>query len=95
MKLITAELLSTIFVLGLAFAQAGDHTTHAPAGNVAPDTDVAKKSGSLSDKLNSSDGVIHPQGPTDPSIQKPATVNDPMPIIPPPSAGGNPSAEPK
>ncbi|MDR3462842.1 MAG: hypothetical protein P4L76_11075 [Beijerinckiaceae bacterium] len=95
MKAMTAEVLSTILVLGLALAQAGDYGTHAPAETATPDTDVAKKSGSLSDKLNSSNGVIHPQGVTDPTMQKPAIAHDPMPVIPPPSASGQPSAQPK
>jgi len=34
-----------------------------------PDTDIAKKKGDLSDKLNSTSGVIHPEGSMDPACR--------------------------
>lgn len=74
---------------GVAAAQGSQE----PAG---PDTDIAKKKGNLSDKLNSTNGVIHPKGNVDPGIAKPATSDDPMPVIPPPGdPGGDPRTQPK
>ena len=56
------------------------------------------RSGSLSNKLNASDGVIKPTPGIDPGIVKPAPVPNPhsTPVIPPPGApGGLPGPEPK
>jgi hypothetical protein len=52
----------------------------------------------LSDKLNSSGGVIKPPPGVDPEIVKPAPVPEPnsTPVIPPPGMpGGPPGPEPK
>ena len=57
-----------------------------------PATDLSKKQGSLSDKLNKSNGVIHPEGAVDPNMQKPAPATGTMPVIPPPDS---PNAQPK
>lgn len=54
--------------------------------------------GTLSDKLNKSDGVIKPQTNVDPGITTtpPAPNAGTMPVIPPPgSPGGNPNVQPK
>jgi hypothetical protein len=62
----------------------------------SPDTDIAKKRGDLSDKLDSSNGVIRPEGSIDPGMQKPTPPAGPMPLIPPPGGqGGDPRAQPK
>lgn len=62
---------------------------------VAPKTDV-QGAGTLSDKLNASGGVIHPQGDVDPAMQKPAPATGTMPVIKPPGSPGSGSdAEPK
>jgi hypothetical protein len=62
----------------------------APGASV-PDTDLSKKSGPLSDKLNKSDGVIHPDAAVDPKMQKPAPATGVMPIIPAPGSPGGPT----
>jgi hypothetical protein len=61
-----------------------------------PKTDLSKQGGNLSDKLNATDGVIHPEGAVDPNMQKPAPSTGSMPVIHPPgSPGGAPNVEPK
>jgi hypothetical protein len=55
-------------------------------------------SGPLSDKLDRSDGVIHPPSGVDPKIHKspPSTGSSRMPVIPPPGTPGDKSdIEPK
>jgi hypothetical protein len=59
-------------------------------------TDLSKKNGDLSDKLNKSNGVIHPDDAVDPKMQRPAPATGEMPVIPPPGApGGAPGVQPK
>lgn len=82
----------------------------AAAANVAPetaspqtvpeDTEPGKSGssgGSLSDKLDRSDGVIHPPPGIDPEMSKsPPPTGSTMPVIPPPGTpGGEPGVEPK
>jgi hypothetical protein len=57
-------------------------------GSVRPDS-------SLSDKLESTDGVIRPPRNVDPGMTAPAPVPDPgtTPVIPPP--GGSPQVDPR
>ena len=57
--------------------------------DAAPATDVSRGAGSLSDKLSSTDGVIHPEGSVDPGIQKPAPSTGSMPVIRPPGSTGD------
>lgn len=80
-------------VAGLSGVAAGET---APKAETVPNTDVGNGSGSLSDKLNATNGVIHPEGTVDPGMQKPAPATGTMPIIPPPgSPGGEPGVQPK
>src|SRR3954452_12558421 len=70
-----------------------------PGNSPVPDTGVPPKSGTLSDQLSRSEGVIKPPPATtvDPGIVKP-TPNQgaPMVVIPPPgAAGGDPNVRPK
>jgi len=54
--------------------------------------------GTLSEKLEQSDGVIRPPTDVDPEMRVPAPVPNPgtTPVIPPPgSPGGNPTVDPK
>lgn len=68
----------------------------APKTEAVPNTDVGNSGGSLSDKLNATGGVIHPQGTVDPGIQKPPPATGTMRVIPPPgSPGGAPGVQPK
>jgi hypothetical protein len=77
-------------------------TTTPPTGTIPekvapgadlPNTDLSKKNGTLSDKLNDTNGVIHPQGAVDPSMQKPAPAIGATPIIKPQGDAGE--AQPK
>ncbi|MCW6511232.1 hypothetical protein [Lichenifustis flavocetrariae] len=52
-------------------------------------TDIAKRPGTLSEKLNTTNGVIHPQGDVDPGIHKSAPKTGTMPVIPPPGGPGD------
>lgn len=54
-------------------------------------------SGPLSDKLDRTDGVIHPPPGIDPEMSKPPPpTGSTMPVIPPPGTpGGEPGVEPK
>lgn len=66
--------------------------TRAPA----PPTDISKKPGNLSEKLNRNNGVIHPEGDIDPAMRKPAPPTGATPVIPPPGApGGDTAIQPK
>jgi len=68
----------------------------APQDAPVPDTDIAKKKGDLSDKLNSTSGVIHPEGSMDPGMQKQAPPVGATPVVPPPgSPGGKQDVQPK
>ncbi len=58
----------------------------------APKTDLQNKKGDLSEKLDQSKGVIHPQKEVDPGMEKKAPRVGDMPVIKPPGGG---SAQPK
>ena len=59
--------------------------------------EAPKQSGSLSQQLDRSGGVIRPPVAVDPKMEKPAPETaSQMPVIPPPgSPGGNPNVQPK
>ncbi|HEX5506977.1 MAG TPA: hypothetical protein VFX37_00570 [Pseudolabrys sp.] len=60
------------------------------------DAATRDRSGSLSDKLAQSNGVICPPEHVDPAIKAPTPEGGRMPVIPPPgSPGGNQSVQPK
>ena len=92
------KLFAAACALSLACAPVLAQDAPAPATNPegVPNTNLSNKNGSLSDKLNSSNGVIRPEDNVDPGIRKPAPAQGATPIIPPPgSPGGPPSVEPK
>ena len=61
-----------------------------------PKTDLQDKKGDLSEKLDKSNGVIHPQGAVDPGMDKKAPSVGETPVIPPPGApGSGTTAQPK
>lgn len=70
-----------------------------PAEKMQPEEPSSTGSaGTLSDKLEKSDGVIRPPATGAPDMRVPAPVPEPgtTPVIPPPgSPGGNPNVEPK
>ena len=97
------RLAAALVLLGLSaggVAAQNDPSPATPPGNSpVPDTGVPPKSGTLSDQLSRSEGVIKPPPATtvDPGIVKP-TPNQgaPMVVIPPPGApGGDPNVRPK
>jgi hypothetical protein len=55
----------------------------------APNSTFAKQPGTLSDKLNASNGVIRPKE-VDPSIEKKPPPNGTTAVIPPPGSPGGP-----
>jgi hypothetical protein len=70
-----------------------------PAEKIEPnDPSATGSTGTLSDKLEKSDGVIRPPANASPDMTVPAPVPDPgtTRVIPPPgSPGGNQSIDPK
>jgi hypothetical protein len=76
--------------LALLLSVAGAHAQNAAP---APPSDVSRQGGSLSEKLNSSNGVIHPDGEVDPGMQKQAPQTGNTPVVPPPGSPGNFSGE--
>jgi hypothetical protein len=87
-------------VAGSPFAQATSQTP-APAapldsvpGETTPGAEPAPTQ-NLSEKLNRSNGVIHPKE-VDPAIEKPAPkAEDPNVVPPPGTLGGAPAPQPK
>ena len=79
-----------VAIVGLALAQSGAFAAMpdtipkrvAPEATV-PDTDVAKRGGSLTDKLNATGGVIHPEGDIDPKMRRLAPATGTIRVIPP------------
>jgi hypothetical protein len=101
----TVILLSGILAAGVAAAQSPPPRQQAP-NMPAPNSTIPEKirpqdpsaTGSLSERLGASDGVVKPRGDIDPHITAPAPVPDPgtTRVIPPPgSPGGDQSIEPK
>ena len=96
-------LVAALVVLSLSaggVAAQSEPSPATPPGNTpVPDTGVPPKSGTLSDQLSRSEGVIKPPPATtvDPGIVKPTPDQGaPMVVIPPPgSPGGNPNVQPK
>ena len=90
--------LLVLAALGAAFCQPAAAIEPAPPNDAipgkvapgadAPNTDLSKKKGELSDKLSKSNGVIHPDGAVDPNMQKPAPATGNMPVIRPPDSPG-------
>lgn len=61
-----------------------------------PPSDVSRQDGSLSNKLNATSGVIHPEESVDPGMQKTPPATGTMPVVPPPGTpGGKPDVVPK
>jgi hypothetical protein len=84
-------------VAGSAFAQAPNPTPTpaAPLDSVESETTPGAPAQNLSEKLNQSNGVIHPKE-VDPAIEKPAPkVGDPNVVPPPGTSGGAPAPQPK
>ena len=88
-------------VAGSAFAQAPNPTPTPAApldsvpGETTPGAQPTAPAQNLSEKLNQSNGVIHPKE-VDPAIEKPAPKTGDSNVVPPPGAsGGAPAPQPK
>jgi hypothetical protein len=91
MKWINPVIKTIAAALALAIACAPVLAQRAPMA-----TDLSGQSGSLSDNLSSTDGVIRPDDNIDPGISKPAPARGATPIFPPPgSPGGSQNVEPR
>ena len=85
-------------VLGFgAVAVAAEEPSGRPGTGQSPTPTVPPASGTLSNDLNRSGGVITPPTGIDPEIkQTPPPSGSTMPVIPPPGTpGGNPAVKPK
>jgi hypothetical protein len=90
--------LPVIAAIGVIFCHQALAQSTAPSTNAipeklapgaeAPNTDLSKRGGALSDKLKDSNGVIRPDDAIDPKMEKPAPATGATPVIPPPSAPG-------
>ena len=99
------NLLATFAVAVLVYpaacvAQAIKPAPETPPQSVPEDTRPGKSGSSqepLGEKLDRTDGVIHPPQGLDPGIAVPPPASgSPMPVIPPPGTpGGKPGIEPK
>jgi hypothetical protein len=81
--------IAAFFVLA-AMSASVPSGAYAAADKVAPNTappatDLSNKSGTLSDELDSTNGVIHPSGEVDPKMEKPAPAAGAIRVIPPPN----------
>ena len=88
--------LSALFAVTLA--SAANAQSAAPQPPAPNSLNTGSSTGTLSDKLERSDGVITPRANVDPGIKTTPPVTNPgtMPVIPPPgSPGGNPNVQPK
>lgn len=110
-SVIPALLLGAVLVSpGVALAQSGSGAASPQAPNMPPPAATVPEkvdpplnqapdtTGTLSDQLNRSDGVIKPPTGVDPEIHKsaPAGNTGRMPVIPPPgSPGSSSSVDPK
>ena len=92
--------LLVALVAGSAFAQADPTATprgpvDAVADEIAPGGEPTAPAQNLSERLNQSNGVIHPKE-VDPAIEKPAPkAQDPNVLPPPGTSGGAPAPQPK
>lgn len=92
---ITSAIAIFCSATGSVLAQPATPSPNAPtaipektAPGTAPHTNLDQQSGTLSDKLNDTNGVIAPTQPTDPGMQKPAPQTGTMPVIKPGDVGG-------
>ena len=91
------KFIIAIAAAALAHVAAAAPATDATPGKAAPDaappnTDLSDQTGSLSQKLNRTNGVIRPEGAVDPTMEKPAPAAGATPVIRPPNT---PDAQPK
>lgn len=87
---------AALIVLGAAGPAPAASSAGEQSDAQQPKTDLQDKKGDLSEKLDKSNGVIHPQGAVDPGMDKKAPSVGDTPVIPPPGApGSGTTAQPK
>jgi hypothetical protein len=95
----TGAALCALFLLAGPFEVfAKDQGSEQPPLRVPEATQDNSPGKTLSDRLNSTGGVIHPPSEVDPGVVKPAPQMPPqsMPVVPPPGTpGGNEHVQPK
>ncbi|MDX7951206.1 hypothetical protein P7D22_08450 [Lichenihabitans sp. Uapishka_5] len=77
-----------VILLGVLLGLPGPVLAQAGQPSEAPPTDVSRQNGTLSDKLSTTGGVIHPDGGSDGSIEKAPSTESRMPVIPPAGSAG-------
>ena len=88
-------LIASVTLTGSAFAQTSNPTPSpkppdSVPSQIAPSANPTAPAQNLSEKLNQSNGVIHPKE-VDPAIEKPAPqARDPNVLPPPGTSGGTP-----
>lgn len=87
MSRITTAVLAAGFALWAGVAAAQPAQTPQKPGDPGPNRPAG---GTLSDKLNATDGVIKPPENADPEIHKPTPDTGTTPVIPPPSGPEKP-----
>jgi hypothetical protein len=87
---------AALIMLGMAGPVLAASSAGGQSDGQPPKTDLQDKKGDLSEKLDKSNGVIHPQGAVDPGMDKKAPSVGATPVIPPPGApGSGTTAQPK
>jgi hypothetical protein len=100
MKTISSRLCLTVAGVALGAAPAFAQTPNpSPTPAAAPDsvqneTKPRAPAQNLSEKLNQSNGVIHPKE-VDPAIEKPAPKAGDPNVVPPPGTSGGDAPQPK
>ena len=95
-KILVVAAIGAGFCHPAAAQSSAPSTEKAAPGASAPHTDLSEQGGALSDKLNKTNGVIHPEGAVDPKMQREAPATGTMKVIPPPgSPGGATDVQPK
>jgi hypothetical protein len=85
---------AALAALGAAgMARAVEPDIKANPGIGAPDTDLKNAQGTLSDKLDRANGVVHPQSTVDPGIAKKPPLSGNTPVIKPPDVNGGPGSD--
>jgi hypothetical protein len=87
---------ATVALLSAAAPAQSASQAAGESGAGSPQTDLQNKKGDLSEKLNQSRGVIHPEKGVDPEMEKKAPAVGDTPVIKPPGApGSGTTAQPK
>ena len=86
-----------ILIIAAALAALTASSADAADTSTAPPPTDLQGGGTLSDKLSTTGGVIHPSTDVDPAIKvAPPNAGTTMPVIPPPGTpGGDPNVTPK